>query len=168
MLSRFEYARQYRLKYLKKLLDRYTGSVDKCWLWPNGLDKDGYGRVTYTINRQTYKVHRISAAIYLGFNENPNVLICHTCRKKNCYNPSHLYIGDYISNAHDKVRDGTNIEGEIHWNSILTEQDVKRIRELYKTGSYTYVQLASLFGVTKSAVNHVINSRSWKFDLGGS
>lgn len=44
----------------------------------------------------------------------------------------------------------------------LTEQDVKKIRELYETKKYTQKQIGNLFNITDSMICLIINRKSWK------
>ena len=54
------------------------------------------------------------------------------------------------------------LSGEKNPNSKLTESQVKEIRDLYKTGSFTMVQLAEKFGMSRRSISAVINKERWK------
>lgn len=54
------------------------------------------------------------------------------------------------------------IGGEKNPNSKLTESEVKEIRDMYKTGSFTMVQLAEKFGMSRRSISAVINKERWK------
>lgn len=54
------------------------------------------------------------------------------------------------------------LSGEKNPNSKLTEFEVKEIRILYKTGSFTMVQLAEKFGMSRRSISAVINKERWK------
>lgn len=43
----------------------------------------------------------------------------------------------------------------------LTDDSVRRIREMHATGSYTYQELANLHGVTKQAVWFIVKRKTW-------
>lgn len=51
--------------------------------------------------------------------------------------------------------------GEQQGSAKLTAEIVKQIRQLYATGEVTQLQLAARFGVSQSAVSHVLNHRNW-------
>jgi len=54
------------------------------------------------------------------------------------------------------------LSGEKNPNSKLTESQVQEIRHLYKTGSFTMVQLAEKFGMSRRSISAVINKERWK------
>src|SRR5437667_5281345 len=79
-------------------IDESTG----CWLYTGGLDEKGYGRIR--LGNYIERIHRISAHIYLKLDLNDKLqLALHklNCPNKNCWNPEHLYIGDYVDNMRD-------------------------------------------------------------------
>ena len=51
--------------------------------------------------------------------------------------------------------------GENNPSARLTEEQVIKIRELYKTGEYSYNKLAKMFDVSKGAINSILNYRTW-------
>lgn len=51
--------------------------------------------------------------------------------------------------------------GSKHYNSSLTEKEVLEIRELKNTGQTT-LSLSKRYGVSKSAIKHILQRRSWK------
>lgn len=44
----------------------------------------------------------------------------------------------------------------------LTEDDVRKIRQLYKTGKYSHNDLGSLFNVGKRNITQILNYKTWK------
>jgi len=68
-----------------------------CWIWMGPLNQHGYGL------KGGYLAHRDSYAFHKG--EIPNkAFICHTCHVRCCVNPDHLYAGDAVTNASDRMR----------------------------------------------------------------
>lgn len=51
--------------------------------------------------------------------------------------------------------------GERHFNSILTIEQVREIRQLYLAGGWTQSKLAEKIGITRSAVQKVIHNKVW-------
>lgn len=51
--------------------------------------------------------------------------------------------------------------GENRWNAKLTEDEVRRMRQLYLDG-YTKPEIARMSGISMSAVCHVLAGRNWK------
>jgi len=44
---------------------------------------------------------------------------------------------------------------------VLTQQQVIEVRESYLTGNYSMSQLASSFGLSKAAVQSILDCRNW-------
>lgn len=65
-----------------------------CWEWTGARNGCGYG----TLGK--YLVHRLSYALFKS-NFRRQQFICHHCDNRICYNPGHLYEGDYRSNGRD-------------------------------------------------------------------
>jgi hypothetical protein len=51
--------------------------------------------------------------------------------------------------------------GSGNGNSILNEQQVIIIRELYKSGEWTHQELAEHLDVSRSTISHAIRQRTW-------
>lgn len=80
-----------------------TFSDEKCIEWSGGKS-GGYGMIS--INRKARGVHRVIVEGLLERKLGRTELVCHKCNNKLCFNPMHLYVGDYISNAKDKMLAG--------------------------------------------------------------
>lgn len=65
------------------------------------------------------------------------------------------------NNCKDRKRHGTESHGEIHYNSKLTNDKVKLIRQLYRAG-HQQKMIAKWFNVDNSNIGHIVNRRSWK------
>lgn len=59
--------------------------------------------------------------------------------------------------VHNKGRSGEN-----NSQSKLTVDDVRKMRELYKTGNYSFRSLGKLFGVSRTVAGRVVTYKSWK------
>jgi hypothetical protein len=60
---------------------------DQCWIWTGAKDARGYGSLT--IDKKSYKAHRVSWAFFNG--PIPAGLhLDHLCRRPSCVNPWHL------------------------------------------------------------------------------
>jgi ribosomal protein S25 len=51
--------------------------------------------------------------------------------------------------------------GEAHRKSILTEDQVRKIREEYALGGITQQGLADKYGVSVASVNGIVTKRAW-------
>jgi len=80
------------LKYRR--IDNVTG----CWNW-TGSTQNGYGQLND--KGRVFRVNRLAAHFWLGFDIESDKLILHKCDNKKCFNPEHLYIGDKGDNSKD-------------------------------------------------------------------
>jgi hypothetical protein len=55
-----------------------------------------------------------------------------------------------------------NNRGENHSQHKLKEKDILKIRELYKTGKYRYIDLADIFKISWANIACIVTKRSWK------
>lgn len=68
-----------------------------------------------------------------------------------------------LENQHHSIHVlGNHFWGEKHSMSKLTEEKVKEIILLYRSGKYTYVSLAKLFMMEETQIARIIKRKSWK------
>jgi HNH endonuclease len=148
-----------RLK-LKTKINIETG----CWEWTASLNTNGYGQ--FRINGTTEQAHRASWMIFKGpipqdDSAYGTMNVLHKCDNPLCVNPEHLFLGDQSDNANDAVSKGRwgkrGMIGEKHGRALLTEEQVRMIR----ASSESAEVLATALKVSKSAILHVRNRRTW-------
>lgn len=81
--------------------------------------------------------------------------------------PENLTWESYKDNERRKVSHGTSNRGEGSGRAKLTSKEVLQIREVYDSGEMTQGELASFYGVTREAINAIVNRRRWKHLEGG-
>lgn len=90
------------LKELKTRLLRKVKKTPTCWLWLGALS-DGYGSMSW--KGKTFRTNRVSFTVFKG--EIPEGLfICHSCDKRSCVNPGHLWLGTNKENMQDCGKKG--------------------------------------------------------------
>ena len=135
--------------------------TDGCWLWLAGKN-NGYGQ--FSIGPRGSAKHmvasRMAFILEYGAIENGKY-VCHHCDNRACVNPSHLFIGTAADNQADMAIKGRakRLHGETNGQAKITAEDVKQIRAL--RGKIPYGKIANRYGVSLSAIAHVMTGRSW-------
>lgn len=151
--------------------ERFWSKVDKtpgpdaCWAWNGTHNTDGYGRFSIESDKST-NAHRF--AYELTYGPIPkDKLACHVCDNPGCCNPSHIFIGTPTDNMRDKVRKGRQSKivprpryGEHHHNHVLSEEQIKAIRDLYERCEWKQLALARIFSVKVQTIHEIVHYRS--------
>jgi hypothetical protein len=141
-----------------KNMDPITG----CWMWRRGTrGTRKYG--VMSVNGKNIAVHRLSAHVFLGFDINSELLICHKCDTPLCFNPDHLFIGTSSDNAVDMIKKGRANKsfGEDHGCNKYTDEQIKEAKILREKG-LTYTAIQKVTGVYWRTVQEVCCGRQWK------
>lgn len=133
------------------------GNPDDCWPYTNRICSWGYGNVRFE-NKQT-TAHRVAWILTNG--DIPDGLFAlHKCDNPPCCNPAHLFLGTHTDNMRDMIKKGRHVKGEDSIYSKLNEDQVKEIRKLKPLFSHS--QLGAKFGVSRSAIYHIVKRKTWK------
>lgn len=140
-----------------------VGKTDSCWLWRGSCHPDGHG--WFYLGRENGKLkatyaHRFSWTLHGGGIKNRREQVLHKCDVPACVNPAHLYIGDWRRNAQDAVERGQIKTGERHHNAKLTDEQVRRIKDIGRSNRLE--ELGLLFGINFRTVSKILNGQSWK------
>lgn len=131
-------------------LDRYTvldcGHSTPCWIWLGTCNDGGYGTVHHQGKRQY--VHRVFYERAVGLIP-IELQIDHRCRQRSCVNPDHL---EPTTTAINTRRGNA---------TAFFDKDIKTIRALWESGTYTQTRLATLFGVGQPAISRIVNKKRW-------
>lgn len=130
-------------------------TVNGCLIFEGCKNPRGYGSVR--INKRTVLAHRaVWESLYGPI---PNGLeICHRCDNPSCVWPDHLFLGTRRDNQHDMYSKnrGRKASGEAHHMVKLTDDQVRDLRSKRAAG-YSYMELARIFGMSKSGVFSLAN-----------
>jgi len=138
---------------------RFYAKIDKsdnCWEWTARKDWQGYGQ--FRANGRQERAHRVSYEIHIG-KIAPKLLVCHSCDNPGCVNPEHLWTGTHAENIADKMKKGRNRLGEDVPQSVLTETQVKAIREL--SGTASQQAIANMFDVNQTTISRILRRKYW-------
>lgn len=152
----------------------FWSRVDKsgsCWLWTGATYGKHYGQFR-SVCFPSASAHKVSWIIANG--PVPDGLhVLHMCDGHLCVRPSHLFLGTNQDNVDDMISKGRQATGDAtgprryrsrylkNWlqQIKLSPDDVKNIRRRYSTGNYSYVALASEYGVCASTIANALAQR---------
>lgn len=139
----------------------HVRKTDTCWEWTAHIDKKGYGR--FGIDRRARKANRVAWMLFrgpipAGFH------VCHSCDNRKCVRPDHLWLGTNAQNNADMMSKSRwrPFLGSEHGRAKLRESDVVEIRNKYLSGGITYMEIAKMFGVSKSVIGTIIRRANWR------
>ena len=128
-----------------------------------GMSKNRFVVCIWNAGRgKTHLVHRLVLFAFRG--EAPEGMqCCHNDGNSSNNNLTNLRWGSHQENQLDRRKHGTDNRGEKHWKCVLTVEQVKEIRRLYKTGKQTNKQkLAAMFHVSDGTIRSLLIGRSWR------
>jgi hypothetical protein len=166
------------------------GAADECWPWVGTLNAQGYGVIKRPGGRSGMaRANRVSWELHNGPIPE-RMYVCHHCDNPACVNPAHLFLGTHAENMADAAQKGRRAaasrayraahpesiirgarhyltrtpglqRGELNRFSRLTEEQVREIRRRYAAGGILQRQLATIYGVTQTAISGVLRRRLW-------
>lgn len=129
----------------------YDGDFDRCILWTGPIDRDGYGKV------RTYGgpaiAHRRGHQLFVG--PPAQFDVCHTCDRRDCVNPHHLFLGTHRDNMHDasakrRIRNA---------HPAIPPEAVHEIYRLHGCGEGV-PNIARTLGLKRGSVYYIATGRS--------
>jgi len=124
----------------------------ECWLWKAG-QRGGYGG--FHINRRPVYAHRVAFALF--HHREPKGDVLHRCNNKLCVNPRHLYSGDSVANSRDLYMKGGG------GRRRLSDNDVREIRRLHKTGQCSRSGLAERFACGERNIGDIVRGQTFRY-----
>ncbi len=136
-----------------------------CWIWQGpqwgGEEGDRYGQ--YTDGRWNYYAHRFAYAVKVGpIPVNGRVL--HTCDRRLCCNPKHLFLGTQKDNIADMMAKGRGhkASGEEHGMRKLTKEQVLEIF----VDPRPQKEIAAVYGVGLTCISNIKTGFTWSHITG--
>lgn len=145
--------------------DRFWEKVEKgsgCWIWKGYCNRKGYG--TFAIETSpTKKILATHASWLIHHGEIPqNLLACHTCDTPACVNPDHIFWGTAADNSADMVAKSRQTIGGRNPNSVLTEDDIRNIRQWGTQNGIKQQEIADFYGVSRPSIGLILARKTWK------
>jgi len=140
---------------------------DACWLWTGAKTHFGHGIINGGgKNGRTLRVHRVSWELHFGAIP-PDLCVCHHCDVPACVRPDHLFLGTRQHNNADCARKGrydrvNRPKGMRHWGAMLSDDQVREIRQIYAGGLATYQNLALKYNVSYQQAWRIIQRKAWR------
>ncbi|WIS40105.1 homing endonuclease [Acinetobacter phage vB_AbaAut_ChT04] len=134
-----------------------------CIIGTNIQKTNGYSyrRFKGTVQRS----HRVAyiLANNLTLEDIKGKVIRHKCDNRACINPDHLEIGTHQDNMNDMTSRNRQAKGEAISNSVLTEDQVRYIRQHYirRSKEWGTVGLAKKLGCSHRTVQSVVAGTRW-------
>lgn len=131
--------------------------------WLNPRNRNKYLSVDLSINSQAYthSIHRLVLETYIGPCP-PGMIGRHLNGNNQDNRLENLCWGTPKENQQDRIRHGTSNRGERCGTSKLTEQKVRTIVSIHKTGLFTYKGIAFQFDVGTTSIWRIIKRKTWK------
>lgn len=134
---------------------------DDCWGWQGYRHKTyGHGQIGRGRREEGNTYVHIVAWEEANGPVPDGLFVLHKCDNPPCCNPKHLYVGTQADNVKDMITRRRNRYGVAHPDALLDEEKVRQIRSL--SGTVTQQAMAEKFGVSRSAIEHVVVGRNWK------
>lgn len=105
-------------------------------------------------------IHRIIMETFIG-PRHPGQECCHWDDDGTNNRLSNLRWDTHLSNKADSARNNTILWGAANHRAKLSEDQVRAIREIYRSGRASQNQLARQFGVRQSAISSIVLLKSW-------
>jgi hypothetical protein len=137
---------------------KHMPHLGQCWDWTGSTQQNfklKYGQLGRGARGTGTILAHIASWIINNGPIEPGVFICHKCDYGLCTRPSHLFIGDYKSNARDMCL-------KFRQSHTLSPDDVIKIRSLYEPRIRSQRMLADEFGVSQAAIWYILHHRNWK------
>jgi hypothetical protein len=128
--------------------------LGRCVEWRGAKNNRGYGKVFR--NGKTVSLHRWIWTLGRGAIPRGQIVM-HRCDNPLCYRLDHLRLGTQLDNVRDMIQKGRKVNGR----TLLTEEDVERIRRLLRRGLSSY-QVSCLFSVAEPTITNIRLGRTWK------
>lgn len=148
-------------RFYTEVVLNYEG--DDCFTWPYHRNQFGYGMMPKEVGRGRVSVSRSVCRDINGPPPTPKHFACHSCGngRLGCVSKKHLRWGTQSENEADKLLHGTHQRGMRHWNSKLTEDQVREIISL--RGKESLTSIAKRFAVALPTVSNIYNGHTWSW-----
>jgi hypothetical protein len=135
---------------------------EECWPWMKSVNKNGYGKISVSIDGRKWHLtaHRIATYLAKG-PPLPGMHALHSCDNPPCCNPDHLRWGTGMENISDAIERGLLKRGIENPAARLTDELVRDIRVLHRYGAGARV-LGRTFGINHQTIRDIVRGHIWR------
>jgi hypothetical protein len=163
----------------RTLAERFASKISPCpitgcWWWTGGTDSSGRGSLNGASYGTTVAPRFAWRMAHGPIRDGLHVL--HRCDQPACVNPAHLFLGTHTDNVRDmhakrrawqETHPERSPRGERHYASVLTDDQVRDIREHCRTARFgvrspvSQTAFARKYGVSLATIQDVLNRVTW-------
>jgi len=127
--------------------------------------QDGYGYLFVCLHKNNLKkykkIHQLIASAFVT-GEKKGLQVNHKNGIRTDNSPENLeWITPKENTWHAIMILGKKRSKENHWKHKITATQVEEMRELYKTGKYSQIELAKRYGIHRGQLSKICNHKSW-------
>lgn len=149
---------------IKSLSKRWSVGIKKETVLRPSISKAGYLRVVLCHNsiKKHITIHKL-VATHFCTNDNGNKIINHKNGIKSDNRADNLEWCTYSENALHAFSQGLvkPQKGERNGNTKIKEQDVSKIKRLYKEERLSQIKIGLIFGISQTQVGRIVNNKRW-------
>ena len=128
-------------------------SDSECLLTTAHVDRFGYGRIK--VDGRHRRIHQLVLEEKLGYDLRTGEQANHTCHRRDCIRPEHLYVGTHRDNMRDMVH-----AGHSHIPKKLSARKVVEIRSRRAAGDLL-ATLAAAYDVSVMTISSIVRKETW-------
>lgn len=151
-----------------------------CWSWTSTFHDNGYGRIYASVSEGGgyLYAHRLAFQEASGIVLTSDDDVCHTCDVPACVRNEpvgeytvhgltvvrygHLFLSNQVGNNADRDEKRRVQHGERGSMAKLTDPEVLRIYDLFRTGLLTQREIAGLTGVSEHTISDILTGTTWR------
>lgn len=153
-----------RVRMIDTFWQHFEIESDGCWIWQGAKLPNGYGSVFVPgeggggrqVGTHRVAFEKANGSIPAG------AFVCHTCDRRACGNPEHLFLGDAEANYDDARKKKRHTAGERCHLHKLTAIEIRLIKRRLAKGDHNFSAIAADFGVHRCTINDIQAGRTWK------
>lgn len=150
-----------RLAYLRRVNKHGGEALVRERVSEGYLSDNGYRRATLGRGRKRY-IHQLVCEAFHGPPPTGKPNVSHYDGNKLNNRADNLRWADWADNGRDAARLREMAQGEDHSCAVFTEGDVRDIRSLFASGSYSMRAIGRRYGVRHQHISDIVRRRIWK------